>query len=324
MKKIALLLSLLFINITNCYCQDILGSTIKVSLNNGVINTYTIEVNLNIDTSSTNYRANISVATGNGDSVLLPHVLTIPTAYNYRIEKYKSIYTYTGNGIYNIHFQDSSWINNVTNFPQSNNAYYQNLQLIISPFFGSSNEAPLIDEHIPQFIMDTLGIYHSNIGCSDNDSNNIFYFKETCWVNGYNFPNELFVDSLTGDISFKPLTTGLFAISIKVKEAEHGGIIPIYEHIKTFVVNIPQAFASIEQRQEVTNDFTIFPNPTKSNIQILGLNNYKKATIYDLKGRILYEQNFAQFINVDSLPNGMYILELNNINESLRKRFIKE
>lgn len=290
MTKSILILFLFFTNCISCISQDILGSTIKIS--NSSINFFqrTIEISLNIDTSSSMQRVNLWVTVGNGDSVMVPYVSTTTTAFNYRIEKFSTTYTYFGSGIFTLHFSDSSWVNNVINFSQNNNDYFQNLDITVLPIFETPNIAPLINDAIPLFIMDSIGVYHSNISSADIDSNNILYFKETCWVNGYSFPNELFVDSISGDISFKPLSTGQYAISVKVKETENGGIIPINEHLKTFVVNIPQTIASIEQKQEVNTDFTIFPNPTND------LLNIKFVLLKDCKINIQLINSLGQIV----------------------------
>jgi hypothetical protein len=71
------------------------------------------------------------------------------------------------------------------------------------------------------------------------------------------------------------------------------------------------------------NNFEIFPNPTNQILNIKTKTNFINTTICDLQGRIIINQSFMPSIDLSTLKNGMYILELSNHKQKTRQRFIK-
>ncbi len=83
--------------------------------------------------------------------------------------------------------------------------------------------------------------------------------------------------------------------------------------VTAFVTALPE----IEEES-----FYLYPNPTSSELQISGIDFAKRGAvmIYDLTGRkVLETQVAANRINVSSLQNGTYVLEVGGV----RHRFIK-
>ena len=74
------------------------------------------------------------------------------------------------------------------------------------------------------------------------------------------------------------------------------------------------------------DDFRIYPNPVKNvlNVKLLGSNS-TSFKIINVLGQMVKSGVFTQEkIDVSSLENGMYILQVNNDGEVINKRFIKE
>ena len=76
-----------------------------------------------------------------------------------------------------------------------------------------------------------------------------------------------------------------------------------------------------------TNQFlnTENVNPSRDLITITGdiIDSVSNYQIIDLQGKILCQDNFTSTISINTLPQGMYFLVLNNNNNKLVKRFIK-
>jgi hypothetical protein len=65
------------------------------------------------------------------------------------------------------------------------------------------------------------------------------------------------------------------------------------------------------------DNILVFPNPTKGNIKIKGINDlYANLSVYDTLGRKMMETNIDndKIIELENLPNGVYIfnIKMNN------------
>ena len=79
---------------------------------------------------------------------------------------------------------------------------------------------------------------------------------------------------------------------------------------------------------ELTNSFSIYPNPSNGVIIIQATNSIKTVNIYNMIGNLVMVKNIANnqtTINVENLTNGVYFMELNLNNGSiLNSKFIKK
>ena len=79
------------------------------------------------------------------------------------------------------------------------------------------------------------------------------------------------------------------------------------------------------------NNFTIYPNPATSNLtinlqQLTHLQN-TTVSIYDVQGKLLLQQSITQpqtEINIASFAKGIYVVKVNNDNNSMQSKFVKE
>jgi uncharacterized repeat protein (TIGR01451 family) len=71
--------------------------------------------------------------------------------------------------------------------------------------------------------------------------------------------------------------------------------------------------------------FTLFPNPTKNslNINLLSENEIQNCVIYNLLGQKLISSKSQQTIDVSSLQQGTYLIEVETQSGKVTKRFIK-
>ncbi|WP_353777308.1 M43 family zinc metalloprotease [Winogradskyella sp. 3972H.M.0a.05] len=80
--------------------------------------------------------------------------------------------------------------------------------------------------------------------------------------------------------------------------------------------------------EEVTSeeDFVLYPNPVKSqlNIKMLDNNDAINYRIINMLGQTVQEGKTTQIIDVENLRSGIYFLEVNDGDEVLTKKFIKE
>ena len=74
-------------------------------------------------------------------------------------------------------------------------------------------------------------------------------------------------------------------------------------------------------------DLSIYPNPASSKLFLSGLNenfNNGEISVLDFSGRKIFSQKISSHqneIDVSSLPNGVYLLELKNEDEMITKKF---
>jgi hypothetical protein len=80
--------------------------------------------------------------------------------------------------------------------------------------------------------------------------------------------------------------------------------------------------------QNTTNklDFTVFPNPAKDKIHILGL-NINQISIYNITGSLIYSKEVSRFsgshtVNINQLSKGIYIIAINTDSGILNKKII--
>ena len=73
-------------------------------------------------------------------------------------------------------------------------------------------------------------------------------------------------------------------------------------------------------------DFIIYPNPVKGNTLFVKLPNNDKASyrILNMLGQTVMSGDSAKEINVSNLKSGMYFIEVNDGEETMTKKFIKQ
>ena len=105
-----------------------------------------------------------------------------------------------------------------------------------------------------------------------------------------------------------------------------------YGEVEDYTVNIGAiTLTGIVGEDTLSNepnvfDFDMYPNPTKDVLRVNMLDNRKVSFIvYNLMGQQLKTNTLTNSeINVSDLSSGIYILEVNDGQKSITKKFIKE
>ncbi|MEM6719913.1 MAG: T9SS type A sorting domain-containing protein [Bacteroidota bacterium] len=83
-------------------------------------------------------------------------------------------------------------------------------------------------------------------------------------------------------------------------------------------------FVTLSTPEEITLDFSIYPNPTTDKLYISKTRDLVKVEIINMNGQlVLTKENNLEVINVVSLQNGGYFLKVYSNGGSMTKKFIK-
>jgi len=118
-----------------------------------------------------------------------------------------------------------------------------------------------------------------------------------------------------------PLLTCIFVDDKVYSEANWTNRDPA---INNFVETQAECNATLSVDSFITSEFKLYPNPATSVLHIDANMELSKITIYNLQGQKLSEST-SNSVNVESLSNGLYLLEIENTNKDVfTKRFIKQ
>ena len=70
-------------------------------------------------------------------------------------------------------------------------------------------------------------------------------------------------------------------------------------------------------------DIVVYPNPTSTSLTINGNKNYD-LKIFNTLGQVLLQINDTNTIDVSSLSNGVYLINITDSIKSITKRFTKQ
>jgi hypothetical protein len=89
-------------------------------------------------------------------------------------------------------------------------------------------------------------------------------------------------------------------------------------------VIITQAGSMTDINDTENNHVKIYPNPARTVLFIEGLSEDTQVSIYDFRGNlILKKQLFEGDLDISTLASGVYTIKLENIAESITRRFVK-
>ncbi|MFV5699428.1 M14 family zinc carboxypeptidase [Flavobacterium sp. ZT3R17] len=96
--------------------------------------------------------------------------------------------------------------------------------------------------------------------------------------------------------------------------------------VEDYTINIVSSAAKmIESNKIITNEIVLYPNPTKSILNVTSISENATFQIYNLIGQTIMKGKFsASFIDVSALNEGNYILEITDKETTTIKRFIKK
>ena len=67
--------------------------------------------------------------------------------------------------------------------------------------------------------------------------------------------------------------------------------------------------AIVQNINDISNNISIYPNPVKNTLIVNG--QFNSLDIYDVSGKLVLSSEFSNNINVSSLANGFYTLNVN-------------
>ena len=71
------------------------------------------------------------------------------------------------------------------------------------------------------------------------------------------------------------------------------------------------------------NTPVVFPNPTRSMLNITGEAQIYNVAIYNISGQILIDKQKVSQVDVSSLPSGVYFIKVNQGSDQYTLKFLK-
>ncbi|WP_248574874.1 GEVED domain-containing protein [Flavobacterium sp. H122] len=101
-----------------------------------------------------------------------------------------------------------------------------------------------------------------------------------------------------------------------------------YGEVEDYTVNIGAAAmpsAAINSKENASFEIVMYPNPVEDILNISSMENSNASyKIFDLKGQELESGKLSNEINVANLASGVYVLEINDGQKSISKKFSKK
>lgn len=91
------------------------------------------------------------------------------------------------------------------------------------------------------------------------------------------------------------------------------------------VIFNPASITSIEESIQPDNNYKIWPNPTKKNLNFKreALSTFNRITIKNFFGQTVYDSPLSEIVNISHLDNGLYIVKLHGAESTYNQRIIK-
>jgi gliding motility-associated-like protein len=195
--------------------------------------TYRFTITSYTFTGTVTDRPELEINWGDGTTSILPRTgkyIVTDAAQTY-LNFYEGEHTYAGAGTYIISMTDPTRNGGVINVPGSIDiSMYVQTMLIISPFFSSGNNSPILTNRpIDRACINQVFIH--NPGAFDPDGDRLSYKLVSCKaeegmdIPGYTFPaasNSFSIDENTGDVVWDaPISQGEYNIAILIEEWRH-------------------------------------------------------------------------------------------------------
>jgi len=285
--------------------QDIRGGEINYTYISNLTYKYDIylytRTSMGINHSSISFHlGDGSLTTLTGSSNNLPNDITE--------WHYAETHIFPGGGSYTSYAQDSFRIASIQNIINSDST-------TIVPSATMRISGNILSNSSPIFLNKQTDLYKNgnyfvhNPGAYDPDGDSLVFSLSPCSVLNYSFPPGASIDPTTG-IFQMPITSGIYAINIKVEEWRGGSNIGItYREmlIDSSIISgiIPQSSDEV--------DLKIFPNPATNQLTITtNTNTYSEIILYDIASRKLMEEKFngSVSLNIGHLAKGIYLYQL--------------
>ncbi|MFK8046498.1 MAG: gliding motility-associated C-terminal domain-containing protein [Crocinitomicaceae bacterium] len=201
-------------------------------------NTYEFTVKTCTRSISQADRDVLEIKWGDGTLDTIARTSDVEVGYEVQINTYIGVHDFVGPGSYIISVEDPNRNSNIINITSSVNVEFCiQTELIISPFIGSPNNSPIIEDcPCPEFAC-ANETYCYNLSAFDQDGDSLAYSLVPCRGQDclemsipmvYQYPDDigqgqLSIDSITGTLCWvNPVVIGEYNIAIKVSEYRNG------------------------------------------------------------------------------------------------------
>ena len=103
------------------------------------------------------------------------------------------------------------------------------------------------------------------------------------------------------------------------------GTAATYPFTGDFTIDVisPNCSVILKTSETVKNNISLYPNPTKKILFVNGM-DLKQAKVFDASGKLIPVKNNGNDINVDNVPKGTYLIQLEDKAGNLKSdKFIK-
>lgn len=251
----------------------------------------------------------------------------IPNTYGYY---YDSEHTYSGIGNYIISCEDSFLVSNVMNISDS---HKEKLRIeyhlsIIPALSGAGNNSPIF----LNCTIDEWGYnWKHNSDAIDPDGDILKHSIVPTFTRNYVIPNHLEMDSL-GTMVFSPIANGLYITGVRTDEWRmyNQQLVLIGSCMNVFGVHVNSVGITENHPQSIV--FHVFPNPANDYLNIAWEAEFDfpiELKISDVSGRIIVHQTLKYqtgntTLDVSSLANGIYTIQLLNNKTNVYEKFCKQ
>jgi hypothetical protein len=325
MNKLSVLMFVLIAITRMGYSQDLNAGEMTLKHIAG----YTYESNISFYYQSSLFSARpfILLNWGDGpqsDTLFYPGNSSFCGDSSTTLVKYIGTHTYPGIGTYILSCIDSFRIANLQNVTNCSNESMYLVDTLNIGTFWNANSSPVSANCPVENWQCCNWIY--NPASTDSDGDSLAYNLVHPRTTNYVFPSAS-VDNMTGDMTFNPTTTGVYAFCMNIEEWRkvNSNYYLVGTTFRQMCIYV-NSLLSINEIN-VQNPIQISPNPSSDFILV----NYESKTkhpqfeIFDVTGRIvLTTQEIQKQIDISYLPEGLYLLKVTDGDLHFSKRFVKQ
>lgn len=253
-----------------------------------------------------------------------------------KLSEYVTIHTFAGPGNYNFCLEAANRVAGVINVPNSlNTAISFESSLLISPFIGP-NSSPTFSNIAIAYGCMSAGCFTYNPLAHDADGDSLVYSILPYSYMGSSLPGvgvgaSFGVDAVTGTVTWcTPQLAGIYNVAIKIEEWRKNSdatytLVGYVIRDTEFIISTCTVVNEINNND---NSTSVFPNPNNGvfTIESNALNGYSSLQILTILGEVVYQEtitNTNTTIDIQHLPNGIYILKMMDKNHYYTKKIIK-
>ena len=305
--------------------QDLMAGEITTRFDSGY--TYTATVTIYALDTTIN-RDTIIIAWGDASiDTLLKASENITN--DLRVLTYQGSHVYPGDGVYNITYSGNYRIPEIMNFlssPSGTEPLQLDHTLLISSILNSNSAVKFLS---PAYDIGASGeVYSHWPGAYEPDGDSLSYGIDVPSGNGAVIPTGMSINTISGDLMWdSPMQEGYHAIRIVV--FEHRSSLIISTTKREMLIKIESLTSNTLIHSTTDRDITIYPNPTFGPITLTGLRKGSTTiAVYNVLGELVHEQelNGADDTSVDlsTFPSGLYLVHLQQGQNTFRKKVIKQ